>query len=279
MEKNEIELQRDHELIVSPLESDKLISIAESAERRAEAIKKIKRQALRITNESDWVDQGGKPYIQASGAEKIARLFGISWRFIGEPQRFDEENGHFRFDVSMEFIMGNSSVEVRGSRSSKDTFFTTRYRWDEKAKERLKIELPPSEIDKADVMKSAITNAIGNGISRILGIRNLTWEDLREVGLDPSKISKVEYPSSLKGKEKKPSPENQPEKDTGEPSTEAQVKAIGKMLDRLGIKDEYQRHEKISQILALDSVLPSMSNLTKKQASNVIEALQQEGAK
>lgn len=275
MEREEREVQRDHELIVSPLESDKLISIAESAERRAEAIKKIKRQALRITNERDWVDQGGRPYIQASGAEKIARLFGISWRFIGEPQRFDEGNGHFRFDVSMEFIMGGSTVEVRGSRSSKDSFFTTRYRWDEAKKERVKFEIPPTEIDKGDVLKSAITNTIGNGISRILGIRNLTWDDLKEAGLDPSKISKVEYSSPPK--EKRSPPENQP--DSGEPATEAQIRAIGKMLDRFEIKDEYERHEKVSKILALDSVIPSMSNLTKHQASKVIEALQKEGLK
>lgn len=279
MEKSEVDVQRNHELIISPLESDKLISIAESAERRAEAIKKIKLQALRITNERDWVDQGGRPYIQASGAEKIARLFGISWRFIGEPQRFDEEDGHFRFDVSMEFIMGNSSIEVRGSRSSKDTFFTTRYRYDERTKGKVKIELPPSEIDKADVLKSAITNAIGNGISRILGIRNLTWDDLKEVGLDPFKISKVEYGPPSKGKEKRPSFEGQAEKDSGDPATEAQIIAIGKMLDRLGIKDEYERHEKVSKILTLDSVITSMANLTKNQASRVIEGLQQEGPK
>jgi len=274
MEKDGTKTQKDHDLIISPLESDKLISIAEMAEKRAEAIKKIKRQALRITNERDWVDQGGKPYIQASGAEKIARLFGISWRFIGEPQRFEEGNGHFRFDVSMEFVMGGSTVEVRGSRSSKDSFFTTRYQWDQEKKERVKIELPPTEIDKADVMKSAITNTIGNGISRILGIRNLTWEDLKEAGLDPSKISKVEYSSSPKGKEKKFISENQP--DLGESATESQITAIGKMLDRLGIKDDFQRHEKVSGILALDSVITSMSNLTKSQASKVIEALQKE---
>ncbi len=288
MEKERFELESRNfreDMIVSPLESDKLISIAEAAERRAEAIKKIKRQALRITNERDWTDQNGRPYIQASGAEKIARLFGISWRFIGEPQRFDEDDGHFRFDVSMEFVMGGSTVEVRGSRSSKDPFFTTRYKYDVEKKEKIKFEIPPTEIDKADVMKSAITNAIGNGISRILGIRNLTWDDLKEAGLNPERISKIEY-SKLKSSEKA-SPEISKDKapldskmkDFPQSATEAQLSAINKMLDRLDIMDEFERCEKVSFLLGKDSVIPSLSDLKKSEASQIIEALQKEGMK
>lgn len=72
---------------------DHLIEIAEHAEKRIEAVKKIKIMALRLTNSRDWTDQGGKPYLQVSGSEKVARLFGISWRFLGEIQRKDEEGG------------------------------------------------------------------------------------------------------------------------------------------------------------------------------------------
>jgi hypothetical protein len=288
MEKEKFELEQRNlreDIIVSPLENDKLISIAEAAERRAEAIKKIKRQALRITNERDWTDQNGRPYIQASGAEKIARLFGISWRFIGEPQRFDEDDGHFRFDVSMEFVMGGSTVEVRGSRSSKDPFFTTRYKYDDEKKGKIKFELPPTEIDKADVMKSAITNAIGNGISRILGIRNLTWDDLKEAGLNPERIAKIEY-SKPKSPEKPSSETSKNEasldskiKDPSQSVTEGQLYAINKMLDRLNITDEFERCEKVSSLLKMDSVIPSLNDLKKSEASKIIEALQKEGTK
>lgn len=291
-EKFEVEERKIREdMIVSPLESDKLIAVAEAAERRAEAIKKIKRQALRITNERDWTDQNGRPYIQASGAEKIARLFGVSWRFVGEPQRFDEDSGHFRFDISMEFVMGGSTVEVRGSRSSKDPFFTTRYRWDDEAKRKVKFELPPTEIDKADVMKSAITNAIGNGISRILGIRNLVWEDLKEAGLNPSKIAKIEYSKpKVQESPEKPSPglseietpsdpKGSGNKKPDQSITEGQVSAISKMLDRLGFKDEFEKCEKVSFILGMDLAIPSLNDLKKSEASRIIEALQKEGQK
>lgn len=169
--------------VISPLESDKLVELAANAEKRIEAVKKIKTMALRLTNAHDWTDQGGKPYLQVSGSEKIARLFGISWRFMGDIQRKDEESGHFSFEVPMEFVMQGVSVEFRGSRSSKDPFFS----------KKKGVDIPPSEIDKTDVMKAAITNTIGNGITRLLGLRNLTWEDLKESGIDVSKIGKIEY--------------------------------------------------------------------------------------
>ena len=169
--------------IVSPLESDKLVEMAAQAEKRIEAVKKIKTMALRLTNAHDWTDQGGKPYLQVSGAEKIARLFGISWRFLGDIQRRDEESGHFSFEVPMEFVMSGATVEFRGSRSSKDGFFS----------KKKGVDIPPSEIDKTDVMKAAITNTIGNGITRLLGIRNLTWEDLQDSGVDVTRIGRIDY--------------------------------------------------------------------------------------
>ncbi len=176
-------IENGHEVIESPLESDKLVEISQQAEKRIEAVKKIKTMALRLTNSHDWTDQGGKPYLQVSGSEKVARLFGISWRFIGDIQRKDEEGGHFSFEVPMEFVMVGASVEFRGSRSSKDPFFSKKYGND----------IPPSEIDKTDVMKAAITNTIGNGITRLLGIRNLTWNDLEGAGIKQGDVGRVEY--------------------------------------------------------------------------------------
>jgi len=258
----------DKEKYEIEVSSDKLITIAEIAEKRALAVKKIKQQALRLTNEGDWVDQGGRPYLQSSGAEKIARLFGISWRFIGEPQKFVEEDGHFRYEVSMEFILGDSAIEVRGSRSSKDPFFTTRYKTLPDGKKE-KIEIPPSEIDAGDVLKSAITNSIANGITRILGIRNLTWEDLKEGGIDISKITKVEYKHTQKLSEK-PS-EKPPEK-----ATQKQIFAIQTLLSKLEIQDEYERHEKVSEILNYDKVIESLKLLTFEEASKVIKTLNEE---
>lgn len=176
---------------------DKLVAMAEAAEKRIDAVNKIKKLSLRVTNPHDWTDQGGKPYLQVSGSEKIARLFGISWR-IGEPTYESLGEGHFSYTYKGEFTISGSRIEAIGTRSSKDGFFKA-YKWEGQGDNRQKIELPASEIDRGDVKKGAYTNCIGNGITRLLGIRNLSWDDLAESGITKDSVGKVDY----KGKDGK----------------------------------------------------------------------------
>lgn len=171
---------------------DSLLAIAEAAEKRIDAMVKIKRLSLRMTNAHDWTDQGGKPYLQVSGAEKIGRLFGISWR-IDEPVHETEEGGHFGYTYKGYFTLAGMTIEVIGTRSSKDKFFT---------KYKDGAELPLSAIDKGDVKKAAYTNLLGSGITRILGLRNLTWEELEAAGINKDAVSKVDF--KKKGKKDAP---------------------------------------------------------------------------
>ncbi len=168
--------------VSTPILDETLISIAEQAEKRIDAMNKIKRVAIKLTNKHDWTDQGGKPYLQVSGAEKIARMFGISWR-ISEPIEDKSEDGHFSFTYKGYFSLAGATIEAIGTRSSKDGFFK-KYSYSNGDK----TELPASEIDRGDVKKSAYTNLIGNGITRLLGIRNMTYDDLQEfAGITPVK--------------------------------------------------------------------------------------------
>ena len=186
MEEQIIEVQQETGL--TPITDDTLISLAEQAEKRIDAMNKIKRVAIKLTNRHDWTDQGGKPYLQVSGAEKIARMFGISWR-ISEPIKETIEGGHFSFTYKGYFSLAGATIEAIGTRSSKDGFFK-KYGYENGQKQ----ELPASEIDAGDVKKSAYTNCIGNGITRLLGIRNLTYEDLKEFsGIIPEQLGKVDY--------------------------------------------------------------------------------------
>jgi len=161
--------------------------IIASAERRISQIEKIKTLALKCTNENDWVDQQGKPYLQGSGAEKVARLFGISWKIVrSEKINTNDEKGTFYFyQVTGVFTLagGKDSVESVGTCSSKDKFFS-------KSGGELK---PLSEIDETNIMKSAYTNCVVNGITRLLGLRNLTWDQVRAGGIDSNKTAKVKY--------------------------------------------------------------------------------------
>jgi len=165
-----------------------LLALAEQAEKRVMALNKIKKAALLATNARDWTDQNGNPYLQVSGSEKVARVFGIAWK-IDEPVFEQEESGHFSYTYKGYFTVAGATIEAIGTRSSKDPFFK---RYAGKGDDRH--ELPPSEIDKGDLKKAAYTNLLGNGITRLLGLRNLTWEDIKEyAGITKDQVGRVDY--------------------------------------------------------------------------------------
>ncbi|MFA5324419.1 MAG: hypothetical protein WC373_17210 [Smithella sp.] len=70
-------------------------------------------------------------------------------------------------------------------------------------------------------------------------------------------------------------------KDPNDPATEAQLKAINTILGKLGIKDDFEKHAKVSRIIGLPEpeVIVSLTKLTKAQASDVIKSLTEEGTK
>jgi len=167
------------------IEHDALVELAEKSEKRIEAVKKIIRAALRITNHRDWVIIAGEPYLTASGAEKVARLFGISWydMKIEEEEREDEKGKFFMFTCKAKFKLGETEIEAVGTSSTRSKFFG----W---VKGKLR-EL--HEVDIPSVKKTAMTNCILNGVKRLLGLRNLTLEDLKSAGISIDKITRVTF--------------------------------------------------------------------------------------
>ena len=188
---DELEVQGEQSLVTP---TDRLLQMANMAEQRIEAIKKIKAVALALTNANDWVDQQGKPYLQASGSEKIAGAFDVSWEFLTlEPAYEEDPDGHYTYTYHGKFSMAGRTIHVDGSRSSNDGFFK-QYTYPE-GQER--VEKPVNErTNKRDVKMAALTNLLGNGITRLLGIRNLTYADLeRFAGIKKGTLGKVEYKS------------------------------------------------------------------------------------
>ncbi|RLI68532.1 MAG: hypothetical protein DRP02_12415 [Candidatus Gerdarchaeota archaeon] len=167
------------------IEHDELIKIAEKAEKRVEAVKKIIRAALRMTNHRDWVLFAGEPYLTCAGAEKIARTFGISWygMQIEEEERQDEKGKYIVFTCKGRFRLKDVEIEAIGTCSTRNKFF---YLSKGRVKELHEISIP-------DVKKAAYTNCIVNGIKRLLGLRNLTLEDLKAAGVNIDKITKVTF--------------------------------------------------------------------------------------
>jgi len=175
-------MDENGEMTSLEIADDTLVAVANQAEKRINAIKRIKEIVLKVTNSNDWVDQGGRPYLQTSGGEKVGSVFGISWE-IYEPELTVEEDGHYSYTYKGKFRLGDRKIEFSGSRGTKDPFFSKAHGE----------SVPISEIDRNDIKKSAQTNLIGNGITRILGIRNLTWEELEAAGIHRGKTNRVDY--------------------------------------------------------------------------------------
>lgn len=165
---------------VAIYDDNALFAIAEQAEKRVTALNTIMNAALRITTGMDWTIIGGKPYLQESGATKVARLFGISWKILNLEQKIDE--GYPAFSYTMEFSMGGARVEAIGARSGKDEFFTGQ-RTNREGNPNPNFKTP-DQIDANDVKKSAFTNCLNRGIKSILpGLRNLDVATLTAAGI------------------------------------------------------------------------------------------------
>jgi hypothetical protein len=222
----DIEVYRD----TAPIADDSLIAIAKMAEARIDAVIKIKQLALKVTNPRDWTDQQGNPYLQVSGSEKIANLFNISWSFLTpEPLYEQDPDGHYTYTFQGRFSMGGRSIEVEGSRSSRDSFFKQNVYVNDVKREKTIDERD----NKRDVKMAALTNMLGNGITRLLGIRNLTWEDLKKfAGIEKDQVGKVEYKKDgVKAPQEKGATSSEPEKPEAELRAElvSMCEVIGKV--------------------------------------------------
>lgn len=147
--------------------------------------------AIKATNPSDWIDQNGKPYLQGSGAEKVARRFGVKiFDTVAEREDLEDEKGkYYLYTVTGKAAFSDrDSIEAFGTCSSRDQFFAKR-----KDNNGESFFLPSSEIDMGNIKKSAYTNFLGNAITRLLGIRNLSWADLDKHGITREGKTSIAY--------------------------------------------------------------------------------------
>lgn len=178
------------------LRDDSVLTAVIKAEARITAFVKIKQLSLKATTCHDWVNLGGRPYLQDTGTEKIAGLFSPT---VSKPiiTRENFPDGHYMYTCDGEAIWGGKSIPVMGSRSSRDKFFI-QYDHITENGQRKRVELSTDEllkrINPGDVRKSALTNYRNNAIKDVLGLEGITWEDLLEAaGIKKDDVLGVEY--------------------------------------------------------------------------------------
>jgi hypothetical protein len=164
-----------------------LSALEKKIEQGLAAYQRIIKMAIKYTHAGDWVNQAGIPYLMSTGAERIARPFGIYVKGVTltkEP-RSDAKGEYYIYlckgTVGSKLL--DSEVEFEGTCSSRDKFFGM-------TGKTLK---PIEDVSEVDIRKKAYTNMFINGVTRLLGLRRLTWNFLAECGIKQADAAKVDY--------------------------------------------------------------------------------------
>lgn len=179
------------------------------AEKYQEVQVRLRRLALRSTNINDWLDQGGKPYLQWSGFAQIAAAFGVQYN---EPKietfYVDDDAGrYFQCDVSGMIFWQGHAIPETGSANSRDELYGVRTVKGEDGKavyengKKKTYFLPLSEINLGDIRKKALTNFLNRGLKSTLGL-SFTWEEIAETTqrkITKDLVAAIDYKKDGKG--------------------------------------------------------------------------------
>jgi len=148
----------------------------------------VRNRTVRLTLPTDWTDHDGSPYLGSYGVERLKPLWGIYIKQLLIEPSLDEVRARLRRGehVSVQVIgLAGSRVtgeesEFLGGRSSDDGWFSER-------------SGGIAALDPEDLVKAAISNFEVNAITRLLGLRGMTWEELAKYGIERAKARSVTY--------------------------------------------------------------------------------------
>jgi len=220
------------------IDSDPLRA-AQIVEKRREFFKMIKSSSLKMTDNQDWVTVGKKPYLQASGCEKLMPIWGIFIESYTLTPTIMEAQRMFRDGIPVPFAVegyagcttfGGKVSKFLGGRNADDDFFRVRY------EDNKKVRRPMTDVDVLDVAKAAVSNFEVQVVTRILGIRNLSHEELAANGLKAG--AKVEYTKGTTPKGTRPAPDAPRQSSDPKPTSPKPAVAGGAPLD-LDLRRDY----------------------------------------
>lgn len=162
-------------------------------EQRNKMLERVLEYAISATHADQWVNQNGKPWPTAAAAEVMARRCAVRIRDVKSKKiQSSDDRGPFYFylvEATVSLPGEWDSIEAMGTCSSRDQFLGT----------ETKEGRPLSDIEEGDILKAAYSNLVVNGVTRLLGVRNLTWERLGQLGIDQAGATKIEYRQGGKG--------------------------------------------------------------------------------
>jgi len=225
---------------------------------RAKFIAGVKKTAVAQTYPSDWLGRKAKDGsynydLMGPGAERIKSVcpIGFSNMRSREEKWVKESGAGYTIYYEADVYVGSprtGAMPILGSCGSDDSFFSLETsdlpynpnnpehvaaiesgegRTDnEKKRIYIRRQIPASEVTRENIYKSALTNLFVNGVTRVLGLRKMTAESLKEYGIDPDKVPSFEYGSKTK------------ESGRVTPAAEEKRTAIWKMLVEISAGNE-----------------------------------------
>lgn len=140
---------------------------------RHDVMESLRAASIKLTRPEDWLlfkDQEGRVtcYLQDSGCDRVAPLWGISVFNIRVPERIGADDGSFVYSIKGDgrcALTGQVVLEVEGMRSSK---------------EKLVKDVEGAEKEYL-VRKCARANLDGSIVRELAGMKNMPLEELKKV--------------------------------------------------------------------------------------------------
>lgn len=184
---------------------DAMIRFAEQADKIGRTLDTIRKFVLNRALPGDWVQHGDNINLSGPGAERVLSALGLMnieasftkwtyWKDTGTDKLGDWFVWWYEADVQ---IGGLRYEKVQGRAGSRDQFFGFAHgAWKDL-----------SDVKETDIRMAARRSVIKDGIKLALGLRSIPAGSAASLGLDVTKIKKVEYKNAGAGKTSGPAPE------------------------------------------------------------------------
>lgn len=169
-------------------------SLLNFVEKRNVMLEKALPLAISITKGHEWVQMGDYMWPMRGAVKKIMRRFAIrmhSSRYE-KTTSVDEKGEYYMYTCHAVFELpgGIDSVEAIGTSTSRKPFFSTKTEYVNG--ERVTHMRPLYEISEDNIKKMSRTNCITNGVLDLLGIGQVTPDDLKTYGV-AGKSGSIDY--------------------------------------------------------------------------------------
>jgi hypothetical protein len=189
---HELELNEGGFKLLSIADEKKLVEALALAENALKYVDKLREFCLARSKPNDWTNQNGNPYFGEAGCNRFAAPFGMFERDVesytidaeGNKRSVNEKKA-FEGDIKFIFFEGIFGSRLLGIEAS----FEGGSKLDDGFK---------SKDDILFYSQKGKANLRGRAYRKMLGMENVTWDELEKFNIRPDSVKKIERVSTTK---------------------------------------------------------------------------------